>query len=479
MKLSEYASYDATGLADLVARKEVSADELTDAARRGIAAVNPQLNFMVDAIEPAIAGNSSGAFAGVPFLIKDIMMTAAGVPQGMGTRLLDNDVYVAPHDGELMRRFKAAGLNTLGRTTTPEYGFNATTESVATGPSRNPWDPSRTTGGSSGGAAAAVAAGVVPIAHANDGGGSIRIPAACCGLVGLKPSRGRTPLGPDAQLAILGLGIEFAVTRTTRDAAALLDLVAGPEVGSFIPLANPQTPYADSIKRPMQGLRIAIAPTGFQGAAPTDAGMSAEVVRIGKLLADLGHEVEEITHIPLDHEQFHTANYRFWMATLAAASKTLTTAFGIPSSADVYETCTLKGIEDGQAMTAVDMMEAVQIMGMTGHQMGAFFAGYDAVILPPFAAPPIELGVLDQNHPDWSARQFYDELFSRFNATAPFNVTGQPAITVPTGLVEGLPAGVQIATSLAREDILLNLSAQLEGTTDWSARRPAVSVANV
>jgi len=229
MKLSEYASYDATGLADLVARKEVSADELTDAARRGIAAVNPQLNFMVDTIAPPIAGDGSGAFAGVPFLIKDIMMTAAGVPQGMGTRLLDNDVYVAPHDGELMRRFKAAGLNTLGRTTTPEFGFNATTESVATGPSRNPWDPSRTTGGSSGGAAAAVAAGVVPMAHANDGGGSIRIPAACCGVVGLKPSRGRTPLGPDAQLAILGLGIEFAVTRTTRDAAALLDLVAGPE----------------------------------------------------------------------------------------------------------------------------------------------------------------------------------------------------------------------------------------------------------
>lgn len=478
MNLNEYAAHDATGLADLVARGEVSATELAATARAAIAAVNPQLNFLVGSIEPAIPGAGDGPFAGVPFLIKDIMMTAAGVPQGMGTRLLDNDVYVAPHDGELFRRFKAAGLTTLGRTTTPEFGFNATTESLATGPSRNPWDPSRTTGGSSGGAAAAVASGVVPLAHANDGGGSIRIPAACCGLVGLKPSRGRTPLGPDSQIPILGLGIEFAVTRTTRDAAALLDAVAGPEVTSFIPLPKPEVSFAESIERPLQGLRIALAPTGFQGASPTDPGMSAEVRRVGALLEGMGHHVEEVAHIPLDAETFNIANFRFWMVTLGVGAKALTAALGVESNTDVFEACTLKGIEAGLALSGTDIMEAVGIMAATSHKVGSFLAGYDAVILPPFAAPPIPLGELNQNHPDWSAQDFYDALFSRFNATAPMNVTGTPAITVPTGLVDGLPAGVQIATSAAREDILLNLSAQLEQATRWVTRKPAIHVSS-
>ena len=263
MRLDEYAAHDGLGLAALVRRGEVSAAELAALAQSAIEALNPQLNAVigrVDARPPA--GDATAPFHGVPFLIKDLVLHAQGVPCDMGSRLLAG-AFTAPHDTELMARFRAAGLVTLGRTNTPELGFNATTEPLLYGATRNPWDPSRSAGGSSGGSSAAVAAGIVPLAHANDGGGSIRIPAAQCGLVGLKPTRGRTPVGPETGMPLHDMGIEHAVTRTLRDCAALLDAVEGPASGDRFAIARPARPYAEEVRRaPPRRLRIAFHADG-------------------------------------------------------------------------------------------------------------------------------------------------------------------------------------------------------------------------
>ncbi len=478
MNLEEYATHDAIGLGELVAKGDVSSDELVALAREGIEKTNPALNFLVRELEEPVTGEASGAMGGVPFLVKDMLIQAAGIPQTMGSRALAGDIFSAPHSSELFKRFQKAGLTTIGRTATPEFAFNGTTEPVANGPTRNPWNTSVSSGGSSGGSAAAVAAGVVPLAHGNDGGGSLRIPAAACGLVGLKPSRGRTPLGPDYQLPLMGMVSEFAMTRTTRDSAMLLDLVNGPEANSFVPLAKPETPYSESIKRPMAGLRIAIAPMGFKGEKPTQKSLSDEVRRVGTLLSSMGHNVTDISHIPFEPEQFHTANYRFWMSFLARGVYGLAQALGVEPSTDLFETCTLRGAEAGLKVTAPMIEEGIQIMSGICQQMGTFFSDYDAVVLPPYANLALPLGDSNQNHPDWTIEQYYEELFARFNSTSPFNMTGQPAIAVPTGMVDGVPAGVQIAAPVAREDILLNLSAQLEEGTNWTSRRPGIHVAN-
>lgn len=476
MDVKEYASKDATALAALVKSGNVSADELTQVAQRALDTVDEKLNCRVRDLDAPNVGAADGPFAGVPFVIKDLVMHVAGVPQTMGTRLLAGDQFKTEHNSVLFDRFKAAGLTTIARTATPELGFNATTEAVANGVTRNPWNTEMSPGGSSGGSAAAVAAGVTPIGHANDGGGSIRIPAAACGLVGLKPSRGRTPVGPDYQMPLHGMGIEFAVTRTTRDAAKLLDCVAGPEANSFIPLFNPETPFAKGIETPMKGLKIALAPNGFTDDAQIDAVMVDEVRRVGRMLSDMGHKVEEIDAIPLPAEQFKVANQRMWFSFCAAGVYGLTGVLGLSPDDTMFEACSLRAAESGAAMSAPQMEEAMMIAAAVSQQMGAFLAGYDAVILPPFANPSTPLGTLNQNNPDWSAEDFYDALFARFPCTAPFNMTGHPAISVPTGMKDDMPVAVQIVANAAREDILLNLSAVLEQEIDWSTRRPSVHV---
>jgi amidase len=256
--VAEYLQYDGLGLAELVRKREVSAAELADCALALAADWNPRINALVEVFDDVDASLAevppAAPFAGVPFLIKDLVLQAAGRRSEMGSRL--GEGLVAPADSDLMARFRQAGLVTLGRTAVPEMGYNCATETVACGATRNPWDISRSPGGSSGGSAAAVAAGIVPVAHANDGGGSIRIPASCCGLVGLKPGRGRVPIGPGAADGLGGLGIEFVLTRTVRDCAAMLDAVQGSGIGDPYVIAPPDRPYAESLQLPA-GLRIA------------------------------------------------------------------------------------------------------------------------------------------------------------------------------------------------------------------------------
>ncbi|MGH6625840.1 MAG: amidase [Burkholderiaceae bacterium] len=320
MNLNEYASYDALGLAERVRSREVAPHELAQLALKACAQVNPQLNAVIALLpdwEAQFASQpAGGAFYGVPFLIKDLVLHAKGVASDMGSRLVQGG-FMAAYDSDLMQRYRRSGVLTLGRTNTAEFGFSATTEPVIYGATRNPWDTSRSSGGSSGGSAAAVAAGIVPMAHANDGGGSIRIPAACCGLVGLKPTRGRTPVGPDASDPLHGMGIEHVVSRTVRDCAAMLDATEGPGLGDHFVIARPPRPYLQETSTAPRRLRIAFTTAGFRGAA-IDAQCIEAVQDAARLCASLGHHVEEARPM-YDEEAFHAANLVYWSSFLAGA----------------------------------------------------------------------------------------------------------------------------------------------------------------
>ncbi|MFM8354016.1 MAG: amidase, partial [Gammaproteobacteria bacterium] len=325
ISLSDYTAFDALGLAERIAAGDMHADEVLEAARAAIAAVNPAVNAVLQVLPDAAPDPASGyarrpsvsvPFGGVPFAIKELTIAAAGVRSDMGSRLMAG--YTPAADNVLMRRFRRAGLVLCATTQTPELGYNPTTETVLHGPVRNPWDSTRSAGGSSGGSGAAVAAGMVPIAHANDGGGSIRIPAGCNGLVGLKPTRDRIPTGPGSADPLCGLAIDFAVTRSVRDCAALLDAVAGPDAGAPSVCVPPSAPYRTLIAAPPPRLRIAFTARTPSG-VPADADCTAAVARTAALLADLGHEVVEAAPV-FDWDAFLGAVHVVWCAATAAAT---------------------------------------------------------------------------------------------------------------------------------------------------------------
>ncbi|MCC5987327.1 MAG: amidase [Pararhodobacter sp.] len=476
MNLSEYVEHDAAGLAELVARGEVSAPELSSCADAAIDAVNDKLNIIAHRPEAPIAGSGEGPFAGVPFLVKDLVLHVEGVPHRMGTRMLAGGQYVPPHSSELFKRFQRAGLNTMAVTTTPELGFNATTEALAYGrPTRNPWDVTRSPGGSSGGSAAAVAAGVVPMAHANDGGGSIRIPAACCGLVGLKPTRGRTPLGPDYNLPLMGMGIEFAVTRSVRDAARLLDAVEGPETGALFDIARPAVPYATLFGQPTRKLKIALA-TALPGTPEPDAPLMAALRETAHLLAAHGHEIVEVTP-QFDVEAWSRATYVAWMGFLASGVAGLSQVLGTAPSRDNLEAATLACAEAGMKLTALDYELAFMQMNGICRSLGGFMSGYDALLMPMMRQLPVPLGHMDQDNADFDAEGWFRHVFDNFPYGGLFNMTGQPAISVPAGLHEGLPLSVQLVGPMGDEGTLLQIARDLEQARPWAGHRPPVFAA--
>jgi len=472
MHFSEYSEYDAVGLAQLIKSGQVSAQEVQQVARQAILAVNPNLNALVGGLfEEALPSSTSGPFAGVPFAIKDLALHAAGVKIGMGSRLAGEGI-VFPHDTNMMARFKQAGLVTLGRTATPEFGFNATTEPLSNGPTRNPWNPSRSTGGSSGGSAALVAARAIPLAHATDGAGSIRIPAAWCGLVGLKTTRGRTPQGPDADERLSGLGVEFALTRTVRDAAALLDAVNGPGLGDKYFAPPPERPYAQEVGTPPGRLRIAMTTQAWSGVS-VDQEYVDTVSTICHQLASLGHEVEEASP-QLDWEAFVDANLPIWTASIADSALGLAEARGVDLGPEVLEAVTLASVEYGRRVTAVDLLRALRLCNTITRSVSAFFSTYDVLVTPTVATPPPPLGALNQNDPGLDPRGWLNKLFSLIPFTPLFNVTGQPAISLPLGQSrEGLPISVQLVARYGDEATLLRLAAQLEQALPWAHRRPS------
>ena len=478
MTYDEYAAHDGLGLAELVRRGDVSAAELARIAQSAIDALNPQLNAVIGRIDAAPpAGGAAAPFHGVPFLIKDLVLHAQGVRCDMGSRLVAG-AFVSPIDTELMARFRAAGLVTLGRTNPPEFGYCATTEPLLYGPTRTPWDPSRSAGGSSGGSAAAVAAGLVPLAHANDGGGSIRIPAAQCGLVGLKPTRGRTPVGPETGMPLHDLGIEHVVTRTLRDCAAALDAVEGPSPGDRFAIARPARPYLDELRAPRAKLRIAFHSDGGAHAV-IDPQCRAAVEAVARQCEALGHSVEP-ARPAYDEAMFDRVNLCYWTSFLAGAVSGLAAMLGRTPSADTLEACTWASYQHGMALRAVDLEEADMLANVVCRSVAAFHQRYDVLLTPVTAAPAIALGVMDCNRADLDAAGWLREVFRHVPFTALYNLSGQPALSLPlASSAEGLPLGVQLVGRYGDEATLFNLGAQLEQAMPWARRRPPIHVSNL
>ncbi|MYU22605.1 amidase [Streptomyces sp. SID8352] len=474
MRPSEYASLDGTALAALLRAGEVTAEEVRRAARSCIVRVDTELNATVGGVlaDPP-AHDPGGPFAGVPFAVKDLVCHAEGLPQQSGSLLCADTV--ADHDTHLMRRWRAAGLVTLCRTTTPEFGLSCSTESRATGITRNPFRLDATPGGSSGGSAALVAAGALPWAHANDAAGSIRIPAALCGLVGLKPTRGRIPSGPDADDPLFGLSAEFALTRTVRDSAALLDAVAGWEPGERYQLPAPGLPYSRAVRRDPPRLRIAFTSTPPL-TARVDTAHRRAVEETAAVLEALGHEVTE-TPLALDPDEFVENSARLWSASVAD------TVGGFARDRSTYETdrllepVTRVFAAQGRTQRWSDVSAARGWQNRLTRAVARQFRSFDLHLTPTVARTAWPVGLLGLDQHVERPAQWLARLFEFVPFTPLHNVTGQPAISVPAGFDDGLPVGVQLAAHPGREDLLLSVAAQLERAAGAPAPRPTVHAA--
>lgn len=473
MRLSEYAALDGLGLAELVRRKEVTPEELVQTALAAIEAVNPSLNAVIGVLEEEARatlarGLPEGPFTGVPFAIKDLFLHAAGVRTDLGSRLFEGVVF--PHDTALLARYRRAGIVPVARTNTPELGFNATTEPVLHGPTHNPWNPAYSPGGSSGGSAAAVSAGIIPLAHANDGAGSIRIPAAMCGLFGMKPSRGRTPAGPDVGEPLLGTGIEHVVSRSVRDSAAMLDATAGPDVGNPFHIPSPERPFLKEVEREPGRLRIAVSWTSPSGGAVSPECVAA-VQSAAKLCRELGHEVIEAAPA-YGFESLQAALLSLWSSSLAGWAYGLAEAMGRTPGPDVLEAATWATVRHGLDIKAMELQNTLAVMNHLARTLGQFFQAHDVLLTPTLPVAPYRLGVLDSNAPT-TARAWAERLFSYTVFTAVYNVTGLPAMNVPLHWSdEALPVGVQFGGGWGNEGLLFQLAGQLERARPWARRTP-------
>ncbi|MGW7531232.1 amidase [Amycolatopsis sp. NPDC054798] len=475
MRLDEYAALDATALAAVIASGEVTAEEVAALAIEAIVRVNPELNAVADGpFQRPLDYSRDGRFAGVPFAIKDLVLHAAGVPSRMGTRLLGKGV-VPPEDTHLMERFRAAGLATLAVTTTPELGFNGNSEALAYGSTRNPWNVAHSAGGSSGGSAALVAAGALPIAHANDGGGSIRVPAACNGLVGLKPTRGRVPAGPGFADPLYGMGVELAVSRSVRDTAALLDEVAVSYPGDPYVLAPPARPWLDEVGAELGRLRIAVH-TESWASSYVDPEVARAVEATAEVLEAAGHRVERATPV-FEWESFLHANHVLWSGFLAGSVAGIEALTGVAASPENLERTTWACVEYGRSLSATELTAALGTMNVVSRAAGRFFTEYDLLLTPTVNTPALPLGCLDANA-DLAAAEWTRQLFDACSFTPLFNQIGAPAISLPLGQSSrGLPIGVQLGGPVCSESLLLRVAAFLEEAMPWASRRPTVHVA--
>ena len=470
---------DAVALADLVRRKEVRPLELVDASIAAIESVGTDLNAVNTSMfelarQEAKAVSADAPFAGVPYLLKDIRVRYAGIPTSDGSALLRD--RPAEFDSELVRRYKRAGLICLGKTNAPEFGLTATTEPRAFGPTRNPWDLGRTPGGSSGGAAAAVAARLVPLAHGSDGGGSIRIPASCCGVVGLKPTRGRNPLGPDYGDVMGGLVVEHVLTVSVRDCAALLDATASPDLGDPYWAPPPTRPFLQEVGAPPGALRIAVSTDGHVGSATAPECVQA-VESATKVLESLGHRVEE-AEPDYDVTAFRRAFTAIWFSNLAATLEGHVQAFGEQAVKSACEPSTLIYGVRGQRTSGAEYVGAVSVLQDIARTVARFFQRFDLWLTPTVATPPPPLGFLHPGPTDSDVRPFARRVKEFAPYTPLANATGQPAISLPLHWTDhDLPVGVHFTARFGDEATLLRLAAQLEEARPWRGRRPPVCAA--
>lgn len=465
---------DGLGLAALVKSGEVTAHELLTLTLKRVEERNPAINAVVQSFEEKAraqidAGLSAGPFKGVPFLLKDMSVGYQGTKTTGGSRFFAD--YVAQRNATLVDRYLDAGLVIFGKTNAPEMGLCLATEPDLYGPCRNPWNPDRVPGGSSGGASAAVAARMLPMAHATDGGGSIRVPASTCGLFGMKPTRGRVPAGPEVGEGWNGLSHGHAVTLSVRDSAALLDATLGPAPGDPYGLALPARPFVEEVSSPIEILRIGVSAHSHQGAIPSDE-VRAALIHTAQLCAELGHlvEWEDPTY---DHDAFQAARLKIIPANIRAVLNRRAKALGREVTEADVEPVTWAMAEIGRAMPASDYLDAVLAMHKLGREFAAYHQRYDVLLTPTNATEPVPVGWLDTRLKDLSV--FRDRMNAFGGYTAIFNMTGQPAMSVPLAWSKaGLPLGMQFIAEFGREDVLFRLAGQLEKAQPWFNKRPSL-----
>ncbi|MBV6522576.1 MAG: 6-aminohexanoate-cyclic-dimer hydrolase [Gemmatimonadaceae bacterium] len=493
--MNDYSSYDALGLAQLVRAGDVAPRELVQAAIERIERLNPSLNAVVHtmydrALQEAESELPGGAFRGVPILLKDLLAWYEGEPITSGSRLFRG--WRPPYDTEIVRRYRRAGVIVVGKTNTPEFGLTPFTEPELFGPTRNPWDPARTPGGSSGGSAAAVASGMVPLAGGGDGGGSIRIPASCCGLFGLKPTRGRTPAGPLVGEHWQGATVEHCLTRSVRDSAAMLDALRGREPGAPCETAPPTRDYLTEVDTPPGRLRVAFTDEPLLGTR-VDADCRTALQDAVGLLESLGHDVVERS-LAVDREAFNLAFLTMICGETSAAIVEARDMIGRAATrADVEATTWMLHLL-GQQTSAADFALAEHFLRQTGRRVGAFFENIDVLVTPTLGMPPFPIGQLQPPPHEMLMMRWFGRLnagalmkmlgvlekaasglFDFIPFTPLFNVTGQPAMSVPLYWnANGLPIGVQIVGRFGDEATLFRLAGQLESARPWANRHPAL-----
>jgi len=492
---SDYDKYDGLGLAQLVRKKQVKPSELVEEAISRIERLNPQVNAVIHkmyelARKAADGDLPDGSFKGVPFLMKDLLMAYAGVPLSNGSRFFKD--FIPDHDSELVKRFKAAGIIVVGKTNTPEFGLLPVTEPELFGPSNNPWDVTRTPGGSSGGSAAAVAARMVPLAHGSDGGGSIRHPASCCGVFGLKPTRGRNPIGPDVGEGWRGLACDHVLTRSVRDSAAMLDATAGPDVGALYYAVPPARPFLSEVGVDPGKLRIAFTSEPFLGGI-VDKDCVKGLEATAKLCEDLGHEVVESAP-QIDGKAFARAFLTIICVETRTTIEESEVLLSRKASFKDFEPSTWVLGLLGRQCRAPEFSRSLNLAQHTARQIGEFFEKYDVMLTPTLAMPPVVTGALQPKGIQAVAMKLLGSLnagglintlsgidvlaehvFEFIPYTPLFNVTGQPAMSVPLCWNdEGLPIGMQFVGRYGDEATLLRLAGQLEKARPWSERIPSI-----
>lgn len=490
----EYDYYDGLGLAELVRTKEVSPAELLEEAIQRAETHNPELNAIItpmfEEARKTAQSHLTGPFAGVPFLLKDLHQAYAGVPMSNGSAAYRD--YIPTQDDELVRRYKKAGLVIFGKTNTPEFGLMGVTEPEAFGPTRNPWNPARSPGGSSGGSAAAVAVGIVPMASASDGGGSIRIPAAACGLFGLKPTRGRVPVGPGRAEKWDGAGVNHVISRTVRDSAAMLDEVSGPEIGAPYTIPGPARPYMDEIQSEPRKLRIAYTTRSPLG-TEVESGAAETVRKTVGLLETLGHEVEE-AQPALDGWTVARAYLTMYFGQAAADLRAIERTRGKHAAGQVEQATRMLAVI-GRSLSSGEYVEARRSWHDFAQSMVTFHETYDLYLTPTTAFRPVLVGSLALKPAERFGGRMVEALGAgrlliksgmiekvaeRSLSKTPFtqlaNLTGQPAMSVPVAWAgDGTPLGVQFVAPWGDEATLFQLAAQLEKSNPWFDRRPPMA----
>ncbi|MGH7022829.1 MAG: amidase [Caulobacteraceae bacterium] len=472
MNMAEYAEYDGLGLAELVAKKEVAPAELVEAAIERVERHNGALNAVVfkayDEARAAARGElPEGPFRGVPFLIKDLGMAVAGWPRTSGSRWMRD--FTDEADGSLVARYRASGAVFLGKTNTPEFGITGTTESARLGPCRTPWNTDHISGGSSGGSASAVAAGIVPLAHASDGLGSIRIPAACCGLVGLKVTRDRNPTLPDVNA--YGNSVDHVVSRTVRDSAAMLDHTGVPIPGAPYPAPPKERPYAEEVGRAPGRLRIAFSAETPSG-AEIDPEVHSALMATADLLRQLGHEVVP-KGLGIDYRAFYRETGRAGSSNFAADVARWTERLGREPGEGDLEPLTWASLGAGRKVSGAEAMQSMRDRRLWGRRINEFFNDVDVYLTPVMGMPPPAIGWIDPVRLE--PREVNRRQAQAFPFTPPFNVSGQPSMSLPLGCSKaGLPIGIMFSARYADEATLFRLAGQLEKEAPWKGRRPPI-----